>query len=49
MLIEFSVENFRSIQTRVTLSLIAAARKARNEQTNANNLVCVNALCVTLS
>ncbi len=39
MLIEFSIENYRSLKSRVTLSLIAAATKARDEETNANSVI----------
>lgn len=42
MLIEFTAENFRSLKARVTLSLIAAPRKTRSNESNSNNLIFVN-------
>jgi len=42
MLIEFSVENFRSFKERVTLSMVAANTNARDPNVNKNNTIVVN-------
>jgi len=39
MFIEFSAENFRSIKGRVTLSMIAANLRSRDEQLDRNNVI----------
>lgn len=39
MLIEFSVENFRSFRERVTLSLVAAKLRARDERLDHDNVI----------
>lgn len=43
MLVEFSVENFRSIKGRVTLSMIAAKLRSRDGQLDCDNVIDVNA------
>ncbi len=42
MLIEFSVENFRSFKERVTLSMVATNTNARDPDVNKNNTIVVN-------
>jgi uncharacterized protein len=42
MLIEFTVENFRSFRERATLSMIAAKLRARAPQVDQNNVVAIN-------
>lgn len=42
MLIEFSVENFRSFKDKVTLSMVAANTNARDPNINKNNTIVVN-------
>ncbi len=42
MLVEFSVENFRSLRERVTLSMIAARLRARNERMDSDNVIEMN-------
>lgn len=42
MLIEFSVENFRSLRERITFSMIAAKLRARDERLDHENVIDVN-------
>jgi uncharacterized protein len=42
MLIEFSVENYRSFREQVTLSMIAAKLRARDEQLDQDNVITVS-------
>ena len=42
MLIEFSVENYRSFRERATLSMIAAKLRSRDEQLDQDNVIVVN-------
>jgi AAA15 family ATPase/GTPase len=44
--IEFSVENFRSIKDRVTLSLIAANLRARDPKLDSNNEIRITGMGV---
>jgi len=49
MLIEFTVGNFRSFKEPVTLSMVAAKIKARDQKVNENNTIVINSKLTLLT